>query len=259
MSKLKAGEIAVRVTERGDPDPRRLRLRARVPGRAVAPRREDLHDLRRHLRDPAPRDRPRASLACTFADLIFESAGRFRLAHPYKSLLVLRSSAWRPCGSASRGCGRSGCSPDATRPVEPTQISRTVRGTKREAQRVAATLESRPPSNAAGRTVTDVLAAWRDVNQPVWAESTRRDYESRDRQDRVRSHRRDARRSSRRRRRRALAHADAQDRRRGSGDPLSPFGVACRARAGTALGVGREQSGQPSGIAPTEASSHAMR
>ena len=61
----------------------------------------------------------------------------------------------------------------------PTQISKTVRGTKREAQRVAATLESRPPSNAAGRTVTDVLAAWRDVNQPVWAESTRRDYESR--------------------------------------------------------------------------------
>jgi integrase/predicted nucleotidyltransferase len=61
----------------------------------------------------------------------------------------------------------------------PTQISKTVRGTKREAQRVAATLESRPPSNAAGRTVTDVLTAWRDVNQPVWAESTRRDYESR--------------------------------------------------------------------------------
>ncbi len=61
----------------------------------------------------------------------------------------------------------------------PTQVSRTVRGTKREAQRVAASLESRPPSNAAGRTVTDVLTAWRDVNQPVWAESTRRDYESR--------------------------------------------------------------------------------
>jgi integrase/predicted nucleotidyltransferase len=61
----------------------------------------------------------------------------------------------------------------------PTQISRTMRGTKREAQRVAASLESRPPSNAAGRTVTDVLTAWRDVNQPVWAESTRRDYESR--------------------------------------------------------------------------------
>ncbi len=61
----------------------------------------------------------------------------------------------------------------------PTQISRTVRGTKREAQRVAATLEARPPSNAAGRTVTEVLTAWRDVNHPVWAESTRRDYESR--------------------------------------------------------------------------------
>lgn len=61
----------------------------------------------------------------------------------------------------------------------PTQVSRAVRGTKREAQRVAASLESRSPSNAAGRTVTDVLTAWRDVNQMVWTESTRRDYESR--------------------------------------------------------------------------------
>ena len=43
----------------GHPDPRRLRLRARVPRRAVAPRLEDLHDLRRHLRGAAPRDRPR--------------------------------------------------------------------------------------------------------------------------------------------------------------------------------------------------------
>lgn len=62
---------------------------------------------------------------------------------------------------------------------KPTQISKTVRGTKREAQRVAAALEARPPSNAGGRTVADVLAAWREVNDPVWAETTRRDYESR--------------------------------------------------------------------------------
>jgi integrase len=61
----------------------------------------------------------------------------------------------------------------------PTQVSKTVRGTKREAQRVAATLESRPPSNAGGRTVADVLVAWREVNDPVWAETSRRDYESR--------------------------------------------------------------------------------
>lgn len=61
----------------------------------------------------------------------------------------------------------------------PTQVSRTVRGTKREAQRVASSLEARPPSNAGGRTVADVLRAWREVNDPVWAETTRRDYESR--------------------------------------------------------------------------------
>ena len=43
----------------GHPDPRRLRLHPRVPGREVAPRLEDLHDLRGHLGDPAPRHRPR--------------------------------------------------------------------------------------------------------------------------------------------------------------------------------------------------------
>ena len=42
-----------------DPDPRRQRLHARVPGRADAPRREDLHDLRGHLGDPAAGHQPR--------------------------------------------------------------------------------------------------------------------------------------------------------------------------------------------------------
>ena len=41
-----------------DPDPRRLRLHPRVPGRALASRREDPHDLRRHERDPAAGDQP---------------------------------------------------------------------------------------------------------------------------------------------------------------------------------------------------------
>ena len=42
----------------GHPDPGRLRLRPRVPGRAVAPRLEDLHHLRGHQRDPAADHRP---------------------------------------------------------------------------------------------------------------------------------------------------------------------------------------------------------
>ncbi len=33
----------------GDPDPRRQRLHPRLPGRALAPRRQDLHDLRGHV------------------------------------------------------------------------------------------------------------------------------------------------------------------------------------------------------------------
>jgi hypothetical protein len=42
----------------------------------------------------------------------------------------------------------------------PTQCSKTVRGTKRDARRIAAQLESRRPSNGAGRTVAAVLDAW---------------------------------------------------------------------------------------------------
>jgi hypothetical protein len=43
----------------GHPDPGRERLHPGVPGRALAPRREDLHDLRGHQRDPAHDHRPR--------------------------------------------------------------------------------------------------------------------------------------------------------------------------------------------------------
>ena len=59
MAKLKAGEVAVWVDRAGDPDPRRQRLHPRVPGRADEPRRQDLHDLRGHLGDPAPGHLPR--------------------------------------------------------------------------------------------------------------------------------------------------------------------------------------------------------
>jgi hypothetical protein len=57
MSKSKAGEVAVRVTEEA------IQILGghgytRVPGRALAPRREDLHDRRGHVRDPAVGDRP---------------------------------------------------------------------------------------------------------------------------------------------------------------------------------------------------------
>ncbi|HEY7134817.1 MAG TPA: hypothetical protein VIB48_07105, partial [Acidimicrobiia bacterium] len=61
----------------------------------------------------------------------------------------------------------------------PTQVSKTVRGTKRDAKRVAAQLESQPTSTAAGRTVSDVLDAWRDVNDGVWSAASKRDYASR--------------------------------------------------------------------------------
>jgi integrase len=61
----------------------------------------------------------------------------------------------------------------------PTQVSRTVKGTKRAAQRVAATFDSRPTTRAAGRTVADVLNAWAEVSDATWAPSSRRDQRSR--------------------------------------------------------------------------------
>ena len=55
----------------GHPDPGRQRLHPRVPGRALAPRRQDLHHLRGHLRDPAHDHRPGRHRVWTFdsADL----------------------------------------------------------------------------------------------------------------------------------------------------------------------------------------------
>jgi integrase len=62
---------------------------------------------------------------------------------------------------------------------KPTQVSRTVQGTKRDAMRVAAQFDAAPPSTGAGRTVAEMLEAWVEVNDPSWAESTRRDQRSR--------------------------------------------------------------------------------
>ena len=69
MSKLYAGEVAVQGDRGSDPDPRRRRLREGTPRRAVAPRLEDLHDLRRHVARSSASSWPAASPACTFPDL----------------------------------------------------------------------------------------------------------------------------------------------------------------------------------------------
>jgi hypothetical protein len=57
----------------------------------------------------------------------------------------------------------------------PRQVSRTVHGSKRAAQRVAAELTVVPPSRSAAVTVADVLDAWLEMNTPTWAPSTVRD------------------------------------------------------------------------------------
>ncbi|MEO5900307.1 MAG: site-specific integrase [Ilumatobacteraceae bacterium] len=61
----------------------------------------------------------------------------------------------------------------------PKQVSRTVRGSKRDAQRTAAQLTIAPPSPLAGRTVAEAMDAWLETNTPTWAASTIRDQASR--------------------------------------------------------------------------------
>ena len=61
MAKLFASDTAMCGDRRGRPGARRLRLRQRVPGRALHARRQDHADLRGHERDPACRDRAVAS------------------------------------------------------------------------------------------------------------------------------------------------------------------------------------------------------
>jgi len=62
---------------------------------------------------------------------------------------------------------------------EPTQVALTVRGTKRDALREAAKLESAPQRGAAGRTVGDVLRAWLEHNEPSYTPASLRDQRSR--------------------------------------------------------------------------------
>jgi len=60
----------------------------------------------------------------------------------------------------------------------PTQVSRTVRGLKRDALRAAAEMTLKP-SRAAGRTVSGLLDEWVAANQTTWAPATARDQSSR--------------------------------------------------------------------------------
>lgn len=62
---------------------------------------------------------------------------------------------------------------------KPLQISRTVHGGKKEAEKVANELELKPARRAGRRTVEDLLVEWRDLRASSWAPYTRRDQESR--------------------------------------------------------------------------------
>lgn len=56
---------------------------------------------------------------------------------------------------------------------KPVQVSRTVRGGKRDAQRVAAELNIKPATQSGRRTVAELLADWQELHESTWAASTR--------------------------------------------------------------------------------------
>ena len=63
--------------------------------------------------------------------------------------------------------------------AKPTQVAVTVHGTKRDALREAAKLESAPHRGAAGRTVGDVLKAWLEHKEGSYTPASLRDQKSR--------------------------------------------------------------------------------
>ncbi len=65
---------------------------------------------------------------------------------------------------------------------KPTQVSRTVYGTKKDAQRAAAELTVKPARNAGGRKLSQLLDEWIDIKTPGWADLTIRDQTSRAKQ-----------------------------------------------------------------------------
>jgi integrase len=62
---------------------------------------------------------------------------------------------------------------------KPVQVSRTVRGGKRDAERVARELEAKPSRQAGRNTIGDLLVAWQELKQAAWAPYTCRDQASR--------------------------------------------------------------------------------
>src|SRR5215510_1704393 len=66
----------------------------------------------------------------------------------------------------------------------PTQLSRTIHGGKRDAQRLAAQMEvGKGRARSAGRLIGDVLDAWVSQSLATWAPSSARDQQSRMKDD----------------------------------------------------------------------------
>ncbi len=156
MAKLKAGRIATWVTERAIQILGGVRLHPRVPGRALAPRREDPRHLRRHRADPAAGDlpgdiRPAYRVNSSASRLTPDSSKYLpSLLHPYYD------GAWRRSGRRVRGSGRSASSPAATtvaarpRSRGPSAAASAMRNASPSSSREAG-VDPRPP---AARCVT---------------------------------------------------------------------------------------------------------
>jgi len=65
---------------------------------------------------------------------------------------------------------------------KPARVSRTVHGTKKDAQLAAAELTVRPARNAGGRKLSQLLDQWIDIKTPRWADLTIQDQTGRAKQ-----------------------------------------------------------------------------
>ena len=145
MGKLFASEMAERVCSDGDPDPRRLRLRQRLPGRAHLPRRSRLPDLRGHERRAEDPDRAGARLSRIGADADDGRAPRSR-GHAARGVrdgaagepeLDRRGSALGRPGRA-RGGRRRDAAPDRVRRRARRPRAAAPRAARARARRAAA-------------------------------------------------------------------------------------------------------------------------
>ena len=92
---------------------------------------------------------------------------------------MVRCHTWHRFGRSGRAIGRSASSLGYDDEGKPVQVSKSIRGGKRDAERLAAQLASRPAPRSGKLTVAELLDEYLEHKGPSWSLSSRRDYAAR--------------------------------------------------------------------------------